>query len=105
MAVDTSTEVKLLTFDLTSTTSVASGPAAGGPAVPMKAVALTFLADSANAAKVYFGGSGTPTFGLAAGASESLDCPPGCYLNVSELSVSGGGTSGLIIHVAAFVVP
>ena len=99
-------EANLFTFDLTTLASVAQGPAAGAPISGVKAVAITFKADAGNSTQVYIGGAGTPTFKLEAGTSETLDLPVGYFFDLSKLSCSGaGGTSGLIIHVAAFIVP
>jgi len=98
-------EAKLLTWDLTTNSAVAQGFAAGAPAQFVQIVAFTAVADPGNSAKILFGGAGTPTIPLQPGISCGFGLPPGYFINSSEMSVSGAGTSGLILHIAAFIVP
>jgi hypothetical protein len=104
MSGPTDKEARLVVFDLTSTASTATGAGAGCPTGQTRATALIGAADGSNGATVYFGTDGSATFPYLPNQGFAVDLPPGYFIDLQNLTISGGGTSGLVMHMTAVVV-
>jgi hypothetical protein len=94
--------VTLATFAIVAqTTGQPAGKNAGAPQTFTPAVAVVVRADDNNVATINWGmgNAGDP---LAAGETVAVDLPPGYFLDLSQLVISG--TAGDQIHVTAAVI-
>jgi hypothetical protein len=95
--------VTLATFDMTAlTTGVIGSKNCGIPQTLTPAVAWIFRADDNNAATIKWGMGNSATQPLAKGETDSMDLPPGYFIDLSQLCING--TAGDTIHVAAAIV-
>lgn len=94
---------RLVSYNLNPGSSIGASTVIGGPPIGTPACAIVFKADKNNSVDVLIGG-GLPTFPLAPSETQVLDIPRGWVMDLGEISASGNGSTGQIVHIHAVVL-